>query len=102
MRRCPALPYPLWKDYDHHYYLYRITASSLGWDKRLPGLTRPSIKGDAPFLQTAPKRDLGLGSRSVAARIGIPDSLPGVLILAHIVSQFFHMNRRPELERLAA
>ena len=100
------MPYPLWKDYDHHYYLYIITARSLGWDKRLPGLTQPNIKGDAPFLQAAPKRDSGPGSRSVAVGIRIPDSLPGVLILARIVSQtvlsFFHMNRRPELARLAA
>lgn len=84
-RHYPSMPCPLWKDYHHHYYLYRITASSLGGDKRLPGLTRPNKKGDAPFLQTAPKRDLGPGSRS--AGIGIPDSLPGVLILALIVSQ---------------
>lgn len=93
VRPHPSLPCPLWKDYDHHYYLYGITASSLGWDKRLPG---PNTKGDAPFLQAASKRDLGPGSRSVAAGIGIPDSLPGVLILAGIVSPpvspLFHMS----------
>lgn len=62
-------------------------ARSLGWDERLPGLTLVNIKGDAPLLQPAPKRDSGPGSRSVAVRLRIPDSLPGVLILARIVSQ---------------
>lgn len=101
-----TVPYPLWKDYDHRYYLYTITARSLGWDKRLPGLSQPNIKGDVPFLQAAPKRDSGPGSRSVTVGIRIPDSLPGILILARIVSQtvlsFFHMNHRLELACLAA